>query len=151
MAINFADPLLDQCNAIWAATRAQRAAELNLRKVPPLLRLWDSEMHLQHVVGAEYAASFELIDGDTGPIEITHPLDHPAGRWLWDEQGRIDRDEGRNVNITVDYAGSRIGGMLDHVELELGEGGEQLVVARFNSDYERLKWYTVWSNPWLPE
>ncbi|WP_343466348.1 hypothetical protein AAI421_14435 [Rhodococcus aetherivorans] len=143
--------LEEQCAAIWAATQANARKEQQLRQVPPLVRLFDGEMRLQHVVQAEYAVSAELIDGDTGPIEIRHPFDHPVGQWLWDEQGRIQRGEKRNVNITIEYCESRIAGLLEYVELEFDEKGDQVVVARFASDYERLKWYTVWANPWLPE
>lgn len=151
MTVDFDLSLQEQCEQIWAATRANEQRELNLRKVPPLVQLWDGEMHLQHLVQAEYAASFELIDGDTGPFEIKHPFDHPCGQWLHDEFGRMQRGEKRNVNVTVDYCGSRLGGLLEHVDLELDENGDQVVTARFSSDYERLKWYSVWANPWLPE
>ncbi len=149
--VDFGQSLLDQCEQIWALTRAHRQAELNIRKVPPLIQLWDAEMRLQHIVAAEYSYSFELVDNDTGPFEIRHPFDHPAGEWLYDEKGRIERGEGRNINVTVEYCGSRFGGLLDHVELEAEEDGTQVVVARFASDYERLKWYSVWANPWFPE
>ena len=149
--IDFEASLEEQCEAIWAATRAARKAELNLRKAPPVVRLWDGEMRLQFVVQAEYSASFELIDGDTGPFEIRHPFDHACGQWLFDEYGRIERGEKRNINVTVDYCGSCLGGLLEYVELESGDDGDQVVVARFASDYERLKWYSVWANPWLDE
>ncbi len=108
-------------------------------------------MRLQHLVQAEYAASFELIDGETGPFEITHPFDHPVGQWLYDEKGRLERGEKRNINVTVDYCGSCLGGLLEHVELVLDDRGDQIIVARFSSDYERLKWYSVWANPWFPD
>ncbi|UGT65334.1 phage tail protein [Nocardia gipuzkoensis] len=150
-AIDLGASLLDQCNAIWAATKANEQAELNLRKVPPVVCLWDGEMRLQHLVQAEYSCSFEIIDGDTGAYELRHPFDHPVGQWLWDEQGRLDRGEKRNINITVEYCGSRLGGLLEYVELEQDEDGDQVVVARFASDYERLKWYSIWANPYFPE
>lgn len=143
--------LLDQCRQIWAATRENERREQQLRTIPPLVRLWDGEMNLQHVVQAEYAGQGELVDGDTGAIEIRHPLDHPVGQWLWDEQDRLERGEKRNINITIDYCESRLSGLLEYVELETDEDGDQVVTARFASDYERLKWYHVWSNPWLSE
>lgn len=152
MTISFTDSLEDQCEAIWAATRANEQAELNLRKVPPVVRLWDGEMRLQHLVQAEYACDVELIDGDTGPIELRHPFDHPVGQWIYDEMGRLARGEKRNINITIDYCGSRIGGLIETIDLELdADNGDQVIIARFSSDYERLKWYTVWSNPFFPE
>ncbi|MDM7488705.1 hypothetical protein QT969_10420 [Rhodococcus sp. CSLK01-03] len=149
--IDFQLSLEEQCEAIWAATKANAQAEKNLRKAPPVVRLWDGEMRLQHLVQSEYSATFDLIEADTGPGEIQIPFSHPVGQWLFDEYGRLERGEKRNVNITVDYCGSRWGGMMDHVELELDDTGDQVVIARFSSDYERLKWYTCWANPWLPE
>ena len=150
-AIDFEQTLLEQCEAIWAATRFNEQRELNLRKVPPLVQLWDGEMRLQHVVQAEYSFGLELPENDTGYLELRHPFDHPVGEWLYDQKGRLDRGEKRNVNITVEYCGSRIGGLIDTIDLDLEDNGVQIVVARFASDYERLKWYSVWSNPWLPE
>lgn len=151
MPVDFAAPLADQCSQIRALVDEIKAAELNIRKVPPLIRLWDAEMLLHYIVSAEYSYSFELVDNDTGPFEIRHPFDHPCGEWLYDDKGRIARGEGRNINVTVDYCGSRFGGMLEHVELETEDDGTQVVVARFASDYERMKWYTIWANPWFPE
>lgn len=143
--------LQEQCRQIWQATQENARREQQLREVPPLVRLWDGEMRLQHIVQAEYSCTAELIDGDTGPFEIRHPFDHPVGQWLWDEHGRMQRGEKRNINITIDYTESRMAGLLEYVELELDSDGDQVVVARFASDYERLKWYHVWSNPWLSE
>ncbi|MGB3357590.1 MAG: phage tail protein [Rhodococcus qingshengii] len=143
--------LEEQCEAIWEATRAEERREQNQRQIPPVALLWDGEMRLQHLVQAEYGGTFDLIEGDTGPGQLEHPLDHPVGEWLWDEWGRMQRGEKRNVNITVEYTGSRWGGLLEYVELDKRDNGDQVVVATFSSDYERLKWYTVWSNSFFSE
>jgi hypothetical protein len=143
--------LLEQCEQIWEATRKARQAELNLREVPPLLRLWDGEMRLQFVVRNEDSADFDIPENDSGPFEIRQRFDTACGQWLWQEHLRIQRGEKRNVNITVDYCGSRPGGLLEYCELECDEQGEQTVIAHFLSDYERLKWYSVWSAPWFGE
>ncbi|NKS42310.1 hypothetical protein GS496_17325 [Rhodococcus hoagii] len=150
-AVDFGLSLEEQCEAIWRVTREHEQRELNQRKVPPVARLWDGEMRLQHLVQAEYAANLDWIDGDTGPAQIKHPFNHPCGQWLFDEWGRMQRGEKRNVNLTVDHGGNRWGGLLDNVELEFDENGDQVVTATFQHDYERLKWYTVWSNPWFDE
>lgn len=151
-AVDLELSLDEQLDQGLAAILALEEAERIVREAPPVVQLWDGEMRLQHVVESEYSVDAELVDGDTGPIEIKHPFDHPVGQWLWDEYGRLQRGEKRNVNITIEYAESRIAGLLDHCELELDEEtGDQVVVARFSSDYERLKWYTIWANPWLPE
>lgn len=150
--IDFELSLDEQLEQGLAAIAAIEEAERLVREAPPVVRLWDGEMRLQHLVESEYSCNAELVDGDTGPIELRHPFDHPVGQWLFDEYGRLQRGEKRNVNLTIDYAESRIAGLMEYVELELDEEtGDQVVVARFSSDYERLKWYTVWANPWLPE
>lgn len=143
--------LLEQCNQIWEATRKARQAELNLREVPPLLRLWDGEMRLQFVVRNEDSFEGEVPENDSGPLEIRQRFDTAAGQWLWQEHQRIERGEKRNVNITIDYCGSCIGGLLEYCELDCDDEGEQVVIAHFLSDYERLKWYSVWSAPWFGE
>lgn len=143
--------LLEQCEQIWEATRKAREAELNLREAPALLRLWDGEMRLHFVVRNEDSADFEIPENDSGPIEIRQPFDTACGQWLWQEHLRIQRGEKRNVNVTVDYCGSRPGGLLEYCELDCDEAGEQIVIAHFLSDYERLKWYSVWSAPWFGE
>lgn len=149
--IDFELSLEEQCEAIWEATLAEAEQEQRLRDLPPVTQLWDGDMHLQYVVEMEYSASFDLIDGDTGPGQIVHPYDHPAGRWLVDTWGRMQRGEKRNVVITVDYTGARWGGILSDVTLEKDDAtGDQIVTATFASDYEQLKWYHVWSNPVLP-
>lgn len=150
--IDFDLSLDEQIEQGLAAIQAIEEAERLIREVPPEVLLHDGEMRLQHVVEAEYSCRADLVEADTGQIELLHPFDHPTGQWLFDEYGRMLRGEKRNVNITIEYADSRIGGLLDHVELELDpDTGDQVVKAVFQSDYERLKWYSVWSNPWLSE
>lgn len=142
--------LLDECNAIWEATRAQEQHEEMLRKSMPRVRLWDGEMRLQHLVSAEYGGFAELVENDTAPIEIQHPYDHPVGQWIMEEYERLRRGEKRNITITVDHAESRISGLLEYAEVEPDDDGVQVVTARFSTDHERLKWYTAWSAPFFP-
>lgn len=149
-AIDFSKSLLEQCEAIWSATQENAAAEKRLRELPPLVRLWDGEWKLQHVVEVEYSGMFDLIDGDSGPGTLPVPFDSPVGRWLHDMNGRLQRGEKRNVHITVDYTGVRWGGRLETATLEKLDNGDQVVTASFLSDYENLKWYNVRSNPFLP-
>lgn len=149
--VDFDADLLAQCEQIWALTLHHEKQEQLARTIDPLVRLWDGEMRLQHLVTSEYGVTAEINDTDSGVIEVKHPYDHPVGQWLYDEYGRLQRGEKRNVNITIDYAESRIAGLLESVELEADENGEQTVTASFLTDFERLKWYTVWANPFLPE
>ena len=149
--LNTALSLEDQCAEIWRLTREQKFEQERLRRDPPVVRLWDAEWQLQHVVsGIEYQASFQWISNDTGPGQISLPFDHPAAAWVHDSQGRIDRGEGRNVHLTVDFCGTRWSGRLDKAVVETGEDGDDVLVMDFAHDYENLKFYSVWSNPFLP-
>lgn len=150
--INFGLSLEEQCEAIWTATREQARKQERMRTADPVVELYDAEMRLQFVVKNEYSQTLELPSNDTGTIDLPVPFDSPAGQWLWEEQARIDRGEGRNVNVIIEYSGSRIGGLYDSLELDLDpSSGDQIITAHFLTDYERLKWYSCWSNPWFPE
>lgn len=143
--------LEDQCAQIWELTREQKKAEDRRRREPPTLRIWDAEWNLQHVVsGIEYQASFQWISNDTGPGQIELPFDHPASQWVHDASGRIDRGEGRGVHLTVDYCDTRWSGRLDKAVVETRDDGDDVLVMDFASDYENLKFVSVWSNPFLP-
>lgn len=143
--------LEEQCDAIWAASCTQKHEEDRIRNTPPVIKLWDGEWQLQHVIsGIEYAASFDWISNDTGPGSIEIPFDHPAAQWVHDSQGRVERGEGRSVHITVEYCETRWAGRLDRAIVETGEDGDDVLAMDFAHDYENLKFYTVWSNSHLP-
>ena len=135
---------------IWDATRTHRRNEDLLRRKQPLVRLWDGEYHLQHILGNEYRAQFSFISNDTGPGQIELPFDSPAAQWIHDHQGRVERGEGRNVHITVDHCGARWSGLMDKYAVEQRSDGDVVLVVDFMHDYEHLKWYSLWSNPLLP-
>ena len=142
--------LEDQCNAILKATNEQARERERIRRIPPDILLWDAEWHLQHVIsGVEYEGSFTWVSNDTGPGQIDIPFEHPAAQWVHDSQGRIDRGEGRNVHITVEYCGVRWAGRLDKATPDTGEDGDTVMSMMFAHDYENLKFYSVWSNPFL--
>lgn len=150
--INFGLSLEEQCEQIWVATREQERRQERMRQADPVVELFDAEMRLQHLVRNEYGQSLVLPSNDTGNIKLPVPFDSPAGQWLWEEKQRLDRGEGKNVNIIVSYCGSRIGGLIEHIDLDLDEKtGDQIITAEFLTDAERLKWYSCWSNPWFPE
>lgn len=135
---------------ILAATQVLKKHEDNIRAKRPLVRLWNAEWELQHIVGDERSAQFSFISNDTGPGRIELPADSPAAQWIHDHQGRIDRGEGRGVFITVDHCGARWSGIMDKYAYEQREDGDVALVADFVHDYETLKWYSMWSNPFLP-
>ena len=137
-------------DTIWDGTRAHRKAEDQLRRTRPLIRLWNAEWDLQHVVGDEYGCQLSWISNDTGPGRLELPADSPAAQWIHDYEGRLEREEGRGVFITVDYCGARWSGVLDKYALEQRSDGDAALVADFMHDYEAVKWRHIWANPWLP-
>lgn len=148
--MDYTATLEDQCEQIWNFTRQWRAEEMRLRKTTPLLRYWDAEWGLQFLGGQEYKATFSWISNDTGPGQVEIPFNTPLARWIYDDNGRIAAGQGRNVCITVDYCGTRWSGLMDKFSVETREDGDVALVVDFNHDYEHLKWYSVWSNPFLP-
>lgn len=140
----------DTCNAIWEETLRQERHDKDIRRQDMLVRIWDGNWKLQHLATDYYYADFNPIDNDTGTHELKVPWEDPIVDWVMDEQGRIDRDEGQNVHISCDYAGARICGRLEKMKLETNEHGNTTATLTFLDDYENLKWYTIWSNPFLP-
>lgn len=150
MTVDFGASLEEQCEQIWDFTRKFRKRDEDTRRERPLTRIWDAEWQLQHVLSAEYSGKYAWVSNDSGPGQTEIPLDHPAAQWIHDFQGRIDRGEGRNVHITVDYCGARWSGRMDKYSIEQREDGDYVLVVDWLHDYENLKWYQVWSNPFLP-
>lgn len=142
--------LAAQCEAIWSETLKQEAAEIAFRRQRPVCQIWDGEWQLQYVLTQEYEAQFSWIDNDTGPGSTTIPFDTHVAQWIHDMQGRIDRGEKRNVHITVEHAGARWGGRLDNETVRTTEDGDKVSIVTWLHDYENLKWYSVWCNPFLP-
>ncbi|WP_280336589.1 phage tail protein [Nocardia wallacei] len=143
--------LLDECEAIWQTTEQHEREREMARNAPPETRVWDGDWRLQGWLDAAYLGDYEWVDNDTGPGQTELPWDHYAAQWIWDEWGRIQRGEKRNVHITVDTAtGGRWSGRLEHVSAEEREDGSTVLVIDWLSDFETLKWYTVWSNSFLP-
>ena len=143
-------PLSDECAAIWQATLDQERREKIARLQPPLVRVWDGAWNWQGEIAAEYQGTFGWVSNDTGAGEIELPFDHYVARWIWDERGRMERGEYRNVHITVDKDGARWGGRLEDVAVDKRSDGSIVLIVRFLHDYENLKWYQVPPNPFLP-
>lgn len=143
--------LAERCAAGGEQIRRNERERQRLMDAPEFIRLWDGEWNLHHVCGNEYEHTFSWVSNDTGTGSIELDFDSPQGLWLYDMWGRLERDEKRNVHITVDDpAGARWGGRLDSCTVSHKEDGQRVVIAEFLHDYEDLKWVTVWSNPFLP-
>ncbi|AVM01879.1 hypothetical protein C6V83_18040 [Gordonia iterans] len=144
------EELLAECDAILAATERARRSEERARRDTPVIRLHTSEWALAHIVGDPLAYSFEWVENDTGMGSTTHLAEAPEARWLVDIWGRVERGEGEAPFITADYVGGRWGGCLDDVHVEETSTGDQIVVATWCHDYEKLKWIYCWPTPWSP-
>lgn len=142
--------LTAECEAIWRATLAQKWDEQHLRDEPVIIRLLDGDMNLHHLMRNEYSANFAWVSNDSGPAQTEVPFDSPEGQWLYDMWGRMERGEKRNVHINARYCGAEWPGRLDKCVVDYRADGDIVVVCDWLHDYENVKWYTVWSNPWLP-
>ncbi len=143
--------LSDQCRAIWDATTAREEAESRARLEPPLVRIWNGDFELQDILNSEYMAEFTWIDNDSGTGITEIPLWDPVAKWIWQVKDRIDAGEKRNVFITVDKDGARWSGILHDHTVEKREDGTRVLVVRWMHDFEFLKYYLVWCNPFLPD
>lgn len=146
-------PVIDwaaECEAIWEATLEQEREAASIRKQDQLIRLWDGDYNLKHVITDFYSTDFNPIDNDTGTHQIVLPWEDPAVQWAYNEQQRLADGDKQLINITCDYVGARISGRLDTLEIDTDDRGRQRCTMTFTDDYETLKWYDVWSNPFLP-
>jgi hypothetical protein len=143
--------LQQQCEAIWDATTAREEAEARARLEPPLVRVWNGDFELQGILNSEYSAEFTWIDNDSGTGIVEIPLWDPLAKWIWQVKDRIDAGEKRNVVITVDKDGARWSGILHDHTVEQREDGTHVLVVRFMHDFDLLKSYLVWTNPFLPD
>lgn len=150
VALDFDLSLEEQCEAIWNETLKQERAEQALRRQRPVTLIFDGDWNLHYQLATEYKAQFSWISNDTGPGMTAIPFTDEIAQWIHDMQGRIDRGEKRNVHITVDYCGARWSGRLDKANVKLTEDGDKMLEVTWLHDYENLKWYSVWSNPFLP-
>lgn len=124
--------------AALATIEGHERDEAELRQQQPFVRIWDAEWHLQHVLQVDYKSTFSWISNDSGPGQSEIPYDTPVAKWITDEKGRLERDEGRNVHVTVDYCGARWSGRMDKFAIEQREDGDSVLVVDWLHDYENL-------------
>lgn len=139
------------CEQILAATEQQKLVEERIRREQPVGRIWDAEWNCQHVMGSEISCQFSWISNDTGPGQTEFPFESPIAQWIYNYQERLDNGSGRTVAITIDYCGARWSGILDKFAVEQREDGEVVLVVDWVYDYEKLKWYSVVPNPFMPD
>lgn len=142
--------LAEDCAAGLAAVEDRRRSLIAERLLAPVVKFWDGNIALQHVVRCENEYSWEDIENDTGAGKIQIDMDKPAAQWLWDIQGRKDRGETIDILVTVDYVGRRWSGFLDEVTTDTDDLGVTRVEASFLSDYEQLKSRDLWATPVTP-
>ncbi|WP_433592323.1 phage tail protein [Nocardia sp. CA-145437] len=143
--------LLDECEAIWQVTEKRERQRQAQRLQAPDVTVYDGEFNLHGWIDAEYLGDFEWKDNDTGAGSTELPWDHYVARWIWDEWGRLQRGEKRVVAIVVECPnGARWSGRLESVSVEKREDGSKVIAVQWLSDYETIKWYTIWSNAALP-
>ncbi|ASN72807.1 hypothetical protein 7S6_8 [uncultured Caudovirales phage] len=145
-----ATALEQACADGLAAVRAREASLEAFRLIAPVIKLWDGNIGLQHVVRCENEYDWLDVENDTGPGIVKIDADFEEGQYLWDIKGRKDRGETIDVLVTVDYVGRRWSGFLDEVTMETNDLGQSIVTANFLSDYEQLKWRHLWATPSTP-
>ncbi|MFF4027012.1 phage tail protein [Nocardia elegans] len=143
--------LEEQCTAIWDATVQREKDEARARLEPPLVRIFNGDGHLQGVLSSEYSAQFTWIDNDAGSGQVEIPLWDPLAKWIYQVSKRVDNGEKRNVVITVDKDGARWSGTIVDHSVEKREDGTRVLVTRWIHDFDMLKYYLAWCNPFLPD
>ncbi|WP_039818291.1 Gp37-like protein, partial [Nocardia otitidiscaviarum] len=87
---------------IWQATEERERQRQAQRLEPPDTTIYDGEFRLQGWLDAEYLGDFEWKDNDTGAGITEIPWDHYLAQWIWDEWGRLQRGQKRQVHIVVE-------------------------------------------------
>lgn len=139
-----------ECEGIWQATLDREREYERIRNEEMVVRLHDGDYNLKHVITDFYSTDFNPIENDTGTHEIVLPWEDPAAQWAFREEQRIAAGEKQVINVTCDYAGGRFSGRLAELVVDTDEYNRQKVTMTFEDDYETLKFYDVWSNPFLP-
>jgi hypothetical protein len=143
--------LQDQCQAIWDATVAREKQDARTRLEPPLVRIWTGDGDLAGLLNSEWTATFTWIDNDSGTGQTEIPLSDPLAKWIYQVDVRIAAGQKRNVVITVDKDGARWSGTIHDHSVEKRDDGTRVLVVRWIHDFEMLKYYLVWCNPFLPD
>ncbi|WP_280389792.1 phage tail protein [Nocardia wallacei] len=143
--------LEEQCQLIWDVTVAREKEEARARLEPPLVRVWTGDGNLQGVLNSAYVAEFTWIDNDSGTGLVEIPLWDPLAKWIYQVSNRIEAGQKRNVVFTVDKDGARWSGTIHDHSVEKREDGTRVLVVRLIHDFELLKYYLAWCNPFLPD
>ncbi|WP_157978677.1 MULTISPECIES: Gp37-like protein [Nocardia] len=143
--------LEEQCREIWNVTLAAEEADRRARLEPPVMRIWTADWNLQGVLNSEYVANFQWIDNDAGTGLTEIPLDDDLAKWIWQVRQRIDAGEKRHVYITVEKDGAQWSGRIFDHGVEKREDGTRVLSVRWINDFDLLRKYLVWCNPFLPD
>lgn len=138
--------ILDECNAIWDTTLKQEAERRRKRLLAPVAKLWDGDWKICGLLHGALILRFGWKMNNTGTALVRLPLDHHLAKWVMNPYGRPNR----NIHMTVDKDGARWGGRMKNFEIVKEDDGERYLDIEFLDDYEEVKYYNVWSNPFLP-
>ncbi len=133
---------------LWA--QELRNERIQQRVEPPWIRLWDGNWHYRGVLASEISGNVSLPLNDTEKLTLTLPIDLDDERgtflafWILEEEERGTR----NVHVTIDKDGARVGGRMRKATLMRGE--KDVVVVEFAGDMEELKNVHVAPSPFLP-
>lgn len=140
------DRIIAECEAIWAETQRQQQQRRAVRLLAPIVRLWDGDWKICGLVHGYLTLEFGWKMNNTGTANMRLPLDHHIAKWVIDPYGRPNR----NIHMTVDKDGARWGGRMKNFSIVKASDGHRYLDIEFLDDYEELKYYNVWSNPFTP-
>lgn len=142
--------LAEQCAATLEAARLRDMERELARQDPPLIRAWDGNFQLQHVIRTDDGIDLTEIENDTGTGSIVLDGDHPAAPWCWDLKGRLDAGQTIDIFITVDYVGKRMSWRVADVVMRVDDLATVQITLMLEHDYEQLKSRTLWPTPTTP-
>lgn len=150
MAVNFASPLADQIvQGSALIDQFERVLERE-RQADMLIRAWDGNCTLQHIIRCDDGIDLTEVENDTGTGTIILDSDHPAAPWAWKLRDRLDAGQTIDIFLTFDYVGKRYSARVDDVVFRVDDLGVVKITLMLEHDYGQLKSRTLWPTPVCP-
>lgn len=140
------DETIAECLAIWEKAEREKAELDRKRKRHPIARIWDGDWKQGGVITGYLDLTYRWVMNNTGSANLKLPFDHHIAKWCLDHQRRGTL----NIHMTVDKDGTRWGGRAKNVSIDRTSDGTKYVEVEFLDDYEEVKYYQVWPNPFTP-